>query len=287
VVDHLEARELRYFMVVAEELHFGRAANRLGMTQPPLSRAIQRLERHLGAELFSRDRHGVTLTEAGQVLLDEGRVALDALASATRRARRAASSAGGRLVLAVKAAGSHQLMRRLLSTYAADPGAVPVDVLLCRIGEQERLLRDGHADAALLHSSFNSTTGFDVEEIAVEDQVVILPAEHPLATNEFLKLADVVDVPDLPLARWPRSDGTYPPGPGPAIREQSQVGQLIALGRTLAVLPRSATAWLWAEHAAVPLIDAPPVSTFIAWPSHSRSVSLANLVRTAVRLADS
>ena len=90
MVDTLETRELRYFVTVAEELHFGRAAERLGIAQPPLSRAIRQLERRLGVTLLERNRRGVTLTGAGQVLLDEGRAILDATAAAARRTRRAA-----------------------------------------------------------------------------------------------------------------------------------------------------------------------------------------------------
>jgi DNA-binding transcriptional LysR family regulator len=286
--DTLETRELRYFVAVAEELHFGRAAERLGMAQPPLSRAIQQLERRLGVCLLQRNRRGVRLTRAGEVLLHEGRAALDATAAAARRTRRAggADRSGGpgdRLVLAVKAAASHELLRRLLDAYAAEPGSAEVEVLLCGMCEQEELLRDGRADVALMHTPWNSLAGFDSEALTTEGQVALLPAGHPLAARETLSLADIRDVPDLPLARWP-SHGTYAPGPGPEIHNQTQLAQLIALGRTVAVVPDSARSWLWAEHAAVPLTDAPPVVTHIAWPAHSRSRALAGLVRTAARL---
>ncbi|WP_326688205.1 LysR family transcriptional regulator [Streptomyces sp. NBC_01795] len=287
-MDALETRELRYFTAVAEELHFGRAAERLGMAQPPLSRAIQQLERRLGVTLLERDRRGVSLTGAGQVLLHEGRAALDATTAAARRTRRAggADSPGGsrnRLVLAVKAAASHELLQKLLDAYAAEPDAAEIEVLPSGTCEQEEMLRDGRADVALMHTPFNSLAGFDSEELLTEGQVAILPAGHPLAARETLSLADVSDVPDLPLARWPRH-GTYPPGPGPEIHDQTQLAQLIALGRTMALFPDSARAWLWAEHTAVPLADAPPVVTHIAWPPHSRSLALAGLIRTAARL---
>ncbi len=276
-------RELRYFTAVAEELHFGRAAERLGMAQPPLSRAIQRLERRLGVLLLERNRRGVALTGAGEVLLNEARVTLDAAAAAARRTRRAASPRGP-LVLVTKATGSHEILRKLLDAHAAEPDAAEVEVVLCGIGEEERLLRDGRADAALLHPLFSSLAGFDSEELLAEGQVAVLPAGHPLAARPFLSMADVDDVPGLPPARWPRRDGTYPPGAGPEIRDLSQLAQLIALGRTLAVVPASARAWLWSAHAAVPLTDAPAVTTHIAWPSHSRSRALAGLIRTASRL---
>lgn len=283
-MDTVETRELRYFVAVADELHFGRAAERLGIAQPPLSRAIQRLERRLGVTLLERDRRGVSLTGAGEILLREGRAALDATTAAVRRTRRA-GMAGPRdvLVLAVKAGAFHELLNKLLDAHAAEPGAGEIEVLPSGLCEQEGMLRDGRADVALMHTPFNSLAGFDSLELMTEGQVAILPAGHPLAARGTLSLAEIADVPDLPLARWPRHD-TYPPGPGPEIHDQTQLAQLIALGRTMAVFPDSARTWLWDEHAAVPLSDAPPVTTHIVWPAHSRSRVLAGLVRTASRL---
>ena len=157
------------------------------------------------------------------------------------------------------------------------------DAVVLEERAQPELLRDGRADVALMHAPYNSLAGFDSEELMTEGQIAVLPAGHPLAARKTLCLADVGDVPDLPLARWPRH-GTYPSGPGPEIHDQTQLAQLIALGRTMAVFPDSARSWLWAGHTAVPLTDAPPVVTHIAWPAHSRSLALAVLIRTAARL---
>ena len=138
-----------------------------------------------------------------------------------------------------KAGASSELLAKLLDAYAAEPGAVTVDVFLCGIGEQERLLRDGRADVALLHRPFDSTAGFDTEELCTEGQVVVLPAGHQLSGRARLRMADVAALPGLPMPRWPAPDGTYPDGPGPQVRENAQLFQLIALGRASAVLPES------------------------------------------------
>ena len=282
----METRELRYFIAVAEELHFGRAAERLGIAQPPLSRAIRQLERRLGVELFARTSRTVALTDAGAVLLREGRAALDAVDAAGRRTRRAALAATGRpgLALVTKAGASGELLAKLLDAYAAEPGSVPVDLILCGVGEQERMLRDGRADVALLHRPFDSVVGFDVEELHTEGQVAVLPAGHPFTGRTELRMADIADLPGLPMPRWPGPDGTYPDGPGPEVHDPAQLLQLIALGRTVAVLPESAGVPLRSGLTVVPLRDAPAVTTVIAWPPHSRSRALAGLVRAATRL---
>lgn len=280
----VETRELRYFVAVAEELHFGRAAQRLGIAQPPLSRAIQRLERRLGAPLVERTSRGVVLTEAGSVLLREGRAALDAVQAAERRTHRAATGKAG-IVLVTKAGASSELLAKLLDAYAAESGAVTVDVQLCGPGEQERLLRDGRADVALLHRPFDSTAGLDTEDLGTEGQVVVLPAKHPLTSRTYLRMADVAELPDLPLPCWPNPDGTYRDGPGPRVRDHTQLVQLIALGRTAAVLPESCRTHLRPDLATVPVPDAPPVTTVIAWPPHTRSRAIAEFVQVATRFS--
>lgn len=277
----VETRELQYFVAVAEELHFGRAARRLGMAQPPLSRAIQRLERRLGATLFERSSRGVALTPAGEVLLREGRAALAAVSAAERRTRRAAGADGEPgLVLVTKAGASVELLAKLLDAYAAEPGAVPVHLLLCGTGEQEGILRDGRADVALLHLPFDSTAGLDTEVLKDEGQVAVLPAGHPLSIREQVELSEVEGLTDAPL-RFPAPAGS---ADGLGVHGSTELFQLVGLGRASAVLPESVRLQLGSEHAVVPVVDAPRVTTVIAWPPHSTSLPLAALVRTATRL---
>lgn len=279
----VETRELRYFVAVAEELHFGRAAQRLAMAQPPLSRAIQQLERRLGVVLLHRSSRAITLTKAGSVLLREARFALEAVEAAERRTRRAAADRPG-LVLAAKAGASSELLSKLLDAYAAEPDAVAVEVVLRGPSEPESLLRNGSADVALLHRPYDTTAGFDTEDLHTEQQIVVLPAGHPLANRPYVSMAEVNALTDLPLPRWPRPDGSYPEGPGPQVRDHTQLTQLIRLGRACAVMPESLRAQLRDDHAVVPVPDAAAVTTVIAWPPHSRSKAVADLVRTAIRL---
>lgn len=278
---------MRYFVAVAEELHFGRAARRLGIAQPPLSRAIGRLERRLQAILLNRSSRAVTLTEAGAVLLREARAALEAVEAAERRTRRAAQAPAGQagVVLVTKAGASSELLAKLLDAHAAEPEAAGVDLLLCGMGEQGPMLRDGRADVALLHLPFDTTAGLDTEVLCTEGQVAILPAGHPLAGRPRLLTADVTGLPDLPMPRWPGPDGTYPAGPGPRARDHAQLLQLIALGRACWIAPESCRTQLREGLAAVPVPDAPMVTTVIAWPPHSRSRAVADLVRTATRVS--
>ncbi|AYF73817.1 LysR family transcriptional regulator [Nocardia yunnanensis] len=279
----METRELRYFVAVAEELHFGRAAQRLLIAQPPLSRAIQRLERRLGVLLLHRTSRAISLTEAGSVLLQQARLALEAIEAAEQRTRRAGADRPG-IVLAVKTGASRELLSTLLDAYAAEPDAVPVEVKLCGPGESERLLRNGCADVALLLRPYDTAAGFDTEDLRTEQQIAVLPAAHPLAGRPHLSMAELTAIPDLPLPRWPRADGSYPEGPGPEVRDQTQLTQLIALGRTCSLMPESLRPQLHADHALLPVPDAPTVTTVIAWPPHTKSQPVAALIRTATSL---
>ena len=282
-METLETRELRYFAAVAQELHFGRAAARLGIAQPPLSRAIQQLERRLGVRLLDRGPGGVALTEAGSVLKVEAGVALAAVEAAVRRTRRAAAPSHA-LRLATKAGASHELLRLLLEQTARALGADGIEVVLCEVGEQAGLLRSGAADVAIMHRPVDDLTGVETQDLLTEGQVAIVPSSHPLASRDQVTLAEVSHLPDLPMARWPRLDGTYPDGPGPEVRTQSQLAQSVALGLALLVIPASSRAWQWPQHAAVPVVDAPEITTVLAWPAHTRPRALGAVREAAAEV---
>ncbi|WP_285705344.1 LysR family transcriptional regulator [Microtetraspora sp. NBRC 16547] len=277
-MDGLEAREVAYFVAVAEELNFSRAANRLGIAQPPLSRAVKQLERRLGVVLLERTSRRVTLTAAGQVLLNEGRRALDALAAAARRAQRAGQQ-DPRLVLVTKAVGDGGMLPEILAAYESEPDAIKVDVLFCGFGEQTVLLRSGVADVGLLHGR-PDLTGLDFEDLLVEHQIAVLPARHRLAGRAAVTLADL-DGEAMPRFAGMRHDGTE----GPEVHDAGQLMQLIAMGRTTAILPESARGYLAGDLVCVPVLDAPPSTMMIAWPEQSRSPALATFVRAATDVA--
>ncbi|MEV4754732.1 LysR family transcriptional regulator [Micromonospora sp. NPDC049559] len=287
-MDRLETRELTYFVAVAEELHFARAAARLGIAQPPLSRAIRQLERRLAVQLLERTSRRVSLTPAGEVLLREARTALDAVAAAGLRARRAGQP-DPTLVLVTKAGADADLLPGILAEYAAGPDALPVEVRLCGIGEQANLLRQGHADVALLHRPYDDLSGIDTEELLTEAQVAVLPRGHRLAGRAGIHLADLrgETLPRWPVPLAPGAE-LLPEGetvPGPLVANGAQLLQLIALGRAVAVLGESARRHLRDDLVCVPVLDARPSTIVIGWPERSRSRAVAALVRAATAVA--
>jgi DNA-binding transcriptional LysR family regulator len=277
-MDEVETRELRYFVALAEELHFGRAAQRLGIAQPPLSRAISQLERRMGVTLVERTSRSARLTAAGEVLLREGRAALEAVAAATRRAQRA-GHAEPRLILAMKPGGDGGLLPDILAEYEAQQQAAAVEIVF-GFGERAAMLRDGRADIALLHSPQDDLSGLDTEELLTERQVVVMAERHPLAQRASVSLADLAGE-NLP--RWPgMPDGARA---GPLVRDIGQLMQLIAVGRVIALLPESVRGRLATGLVCRPVTDASSVTIVIAWPSSSTSRDVAAFVRAAIATA--
>jgi DNA-binding transcriptional LysR family regulator len=270
-MDRLETRELAYFLAVADELHFGHAATRLGVAQPALSKTVRQLERRLGVTLFERTSRAVALTEAGRVLARESRVALAAMSAAAVRTQRAGTR-DPRLILAMKPGGDAGLLPAILAAYEREPRALPAEVVFG--AGPAHMLREGQADAALLYAPPDELDGLDTETLLIEAPVAVLPAAHRLARRATLRMTDLTGE---NLHRQPTEPG--------AMKSLTELMHLIALGHKVAVLPRVLTSPLRDDLITVPMADLPPVALLLAWPAHSTSPSVAALARAAATAA--
>lgn len=298
----IEVRELRYFVAVAEELNFSRAAGRLGMAQPPLSRAISQLERRLGVQLLERNPRRVTLTAAGLTLLEEARSALDAMSAAARRTRRAAS-ATPTLVVTAKPGVATGLLQQIVDSYAALPGTPQVEIVVSGYRRQADMVREGRVDLALLSSPYDER-GLDAEPLVSEPRVAALPAGHELARRSVLRCRDLHGE---PMPQWPETSpaeraywsgrdrdfsksGTFEPQPdvpvhGPVVSDPTQLLEVVGLGQAVALIPQSlAENNPRADIAYRSVRDASPYTLTIVWPEGSRAHSIAVFVRTAIDL---
>jgi DNA-binding transcriptional LysR family regulator len=262
--------------VVADELHFGRAAVRLSIAQPALSKAIQRIEARLGVPLFVRSSRHVELTPAGLALQEHGRHALNAVSAAVRSTRRAAD-AQAHLRLVLKPGGDAGLLSPILAEYAGQPGARRVDLLFSGPADRTDFLRDGRADVGLLYAPFDDLDGLDHETLHTEDRVVIVPSGHRLARRAMVLLSDL-EGETLPRQTGiPGVDGT-----GPEVADAVQMLHLIAAGQLIGLLPRSLVEPLPAGLAGIPVTDAPPSRLVLAWNSHDRRPLVASFVAAAL-----
>ncbi|MFE1559993.1 LysR family transcriptional regulator, partial [Streptomyces sp. NPDC058734] len=198
----MELRTLRYFVAVAEELHFGRAATRLHMSQPPLSRAIKRLEADAGALLFARSPTGVTLTPVGAVLLDEARALLG---HADRvRARVSAAAGAAALTVGILGDGTDPGVSRLAAAYRRTHPGIDIRIRDTDLTDPTCGLRAGLVDVALTRAPFDETA-LTVRALRTDPVGVVLRADDPLAGRAQLRLAELSD------RRWFR----FPPGTDP------------------------------------------------------------------------
>ncbi len=303
-MNDLEVRQLRYFVAVAEERHFGRAAGRLGMAQPPLSRAIRDLERQLGVALLERTTRQVRLTAAGEVLLRDARTALEAITAAARRARQAGRPLP-RLRVALKADVDGGLLPQILDAYCADDAALPPELVLGALGEQPQALRDGRADVGLLLCPFDGR-GLDSEPLLTEPVLVALAAADPLAARTQLCLADLAGR-RLPggspashgrptgsrragtaAGRQPDLPGAHesPPGVARPASNLSEIFSLVEMGSVVFFAPASvARRYPRSRIAYRPVSDLPDSTLAVAWPQDARSPAIAAFVRAACTVA--
>ncbi len=181
----LELRHLRYFVAVAEEGHITRAAERLGMQQPPLSQQIKAIELELGVQLLRRKARGVEVTNAGRALLEDARAILANVDRAVETSRRASRGEEGRLCLGVTSTTPfHPLVARAIGTFREACPMVALTLEECFSNELVDRLRSERMDAAFIRTSPAAPDGLQVHHLLQEPMVVALPARHELATKE-------------------------------------------------------------------------------------------------------
>jgi DNA-binding transcriptional LysR family regulator len=186
----MELRHLRYFTAVAEELHFGRAAARLHIAQPPLSQQIRRLEEELGVVLFNRTKRRVELTAAGHAFLQETRRVFAQTERAVRTAQRASRGEIGRLAIGFVASADLDILPRVLRAWQARSPQVEIELYGMLPGQQVEALHDGHIHVGFVRLPLDDS-GLVVEPIQRDPLLAVLPAGHRLARRARVRVGDL------------------------------------------------------------------------------------------------
>jgi len=292
----MEFRHLRYFLVLAEELHFGRAAKRLSISQPPLSLNIQQLEASVGARLFERDSRGVRLTAAGRAFRESATALLAQAEAARLLAREIEAGAVGRLRVGFVGSMLYRgLPQRLQEFQARYPG---IHVALTELNSQEQIdaLLHGELDAGFVH------TNRVPDELAAtlahtEPFVCCMPADHPLTARAELALADLRGEPFVLFSRKASPDyysrifdmcaaqGFYPRIQH-EVRHWLSVVSLVSQGMGVAVVPAAMARSGMAGAAFRPLADSTvPSEVYCVWktmPDHPARDHFVQTVKAAL-----
>jgi DNA-binding transcriptional LysR family regulator len=287
----MDYRRLRYFLVLAEELHFGRAAARLNMAQPPLSQQIRKLENELGVELLHRERgRPVELTDAGQALLHEGRRALVQAERAASAAQRAGRGEVGHLRVGFAPSAAIDVLPNIVRAFTARFSAIGLSLIELESEKQAAELRVSELDVGLIRPPVEET-GLVSELISEEPLVVVLPEGHPLAVCDVVEIADLssesfVMSPRGVAPGWYdeilalcRGHGFSPQIVQEVTTIQARMG-LVAAGVGISLLPGSIRSLHRAGVVVIP-VNAPPVELRLAWREESRSSILDSFLSCA------
>ncbi|MEU1892793.1 LysR family transcriptional regulator [Streptomyces pristinaespiralis] len=273
--------QLRLFLALSEELHFGRAAARLFMTQSALSRQIQDLERRLGVPLFARDSRTVRLTDAGSALTVEARATVEAMGLLRVRAGQWARTLTGHVVVGtIGAEAAMPYTSAILERLGVLHPGITVEVRSLNFSEHLAQLLSGDIDVAFLRPPV--PPDIELLELAVEPRVAALAAGDPLADRSGIRLADLsdrvfVDVPpEVPRVWWdfwavdPRPDGTrvrY----GPVVSDMEGLLLSVARGEGMCFLPAAARDFFPRPGVRyVDVVDLSPSVSALGWPAQRR-----------------
>ena len=246
-----ELRQLRYFVAVAEEMHFGRAARRLHMTQPPLSQAIQALEAQLGTPLFSRTRRSVALTAAGQTLLPEVQRLLQQVEGLAGLAQSAAAGESGRLSIAFVPMADYSVLPTALREFRAALPSVHLDLQEATTDVQIELLASGRIDIGFLLPPLPDKLNAEVDYLPLTSEPLVLALPEGTATTKT-KMS-LKRCADLPLIIFPRRmspafhdlilgclrDAGLSPRIGQEAIQMQTIVSLVSAGMGFALVPQS------------------------------------------------
>lgn len=267
----MELRQLRYFMAVADELHFGRAAQRLHMSQPPLSVQVGRLEREIGMPLFERSTRRVSLTPAGRHLQERAKRILDEVDAVRAEMRDYVDGLAGHLTAGFVSSANYTVLPEVVQLFRARRPGVTLTLVPLTSGEQFDRLRDGSIDIGIVRDEFppvgGSTPALSTEVVFEERLVACLPVHHPLAGRAEVTPADLVHVPMIAYPRGlmpgyvDRVNAVLAPAGNITIAEevvhQETALGFVAAGVGASILPESVRQLVPPSIAVVPLAGSP------------------------------
>jgi DNA-binding transcriptional LysR family regulator len=292
----MELRHLRYFVAVAEELHFTRAAERLGIKQPPLSLQIRQLERELGTSLFHRLTRGVELTETGTLLLDEARRVLDQVERIKAEVQSRARGETGCIHLGFAGATCFQPL--VPGIIRAHRERYPGVLASPEQRDTPRLvagLRSGEIDVAFVRPPLSDGEGLEVEPLVEEPMVIALPESHPRAGDRSMPLAALAEESFILFPRAVASDlhdaiiaSCQRAGFSCRLSQDSlQISTtvlMVAAGLGVSIVPQSIAQIRLAGVAYIRIEgDAPRASISLAYRRDDRSTTVRNFVASARR----
>lgn len=296
-----DLRQLRHFLAVAEALHFGRAAESLGMTQPPLSQSIQALERDLGAALFVRSKRVVALTDFGRQWLEHVRPAVQGIAALSGIAERLRTGKAGRLSIAFVSIADYNVLPVLVRRYSEVFGGVELELAEATSDVQVAALVEGRINAGILISARSALpSSLDYRPLVVEPLVAAVPeswiVEGRLNVDGALRKADWMTE---PLIMFParvspdfhglvmdfyRARGRQAFVQQEAIQMQTIIS-LVSAGLGMALVPASMQHLARTGVRYVAIEGAPTLETGLAWRKADDSPALAGLVEISATLS--
>ena len=297
----MELRHLRYFVAVAEERHFGRAAQRLHMAQPPLSQQIRQLEAELGLTLLTRTTRRVDLTPAGAAYLERAREILDAVDAAAHEAASIASGRRGRLLIGCVGSATYSLLPELARTLRAELPEVEFGFRGEMLSpDQAAALADGTLDLGLLRplpTGSSGGPGLSITHVRQESLLVAMPKDHRFAARRRVRVADL-DGEDLVIhAGGGRSamnamiqdlfdDAGISTHISHEVAETSTLVTFVAAGLGVAIVPEPTAALAVPNVVYVPLTDTPGVELVAATRTGDESPLLTRALAILASLSN-